>query len=165
MTPNEINRLSHRFYPEYRSFALHLTHDEESAADLLQEAIYLILKNHERFTRGTNLQAWIKTIIRNTFISSYRKQKRRQEISEEYFHQPDDWMNKVTAANPAEGALGAEEIMTRVEALPEIYRRAFLLHYNGLKYKDIATLTNVPVGTAKSRVWTARNLLREKVIR
>ncbi len=63
MTPHEISRLSHRFYPEYRSFALNLTRDEESAADLLQETIYLVLKNHERFTKGTNLQAWVKTII------------------------------------------------------------------------------------------------------
>jgi RNA polymerase sigma-70 factor (ECF subfamily) len=164
MTPHEINRLSSRFYPEYRSFALNLTRDEESAADLLQEAIYLVLKNHERFTKGTNLQAWIKTIIRNTFISGYRKNKRRQEITEEHLH-PNDWMNKTIANNPAESSLGAEEIMTRIEALPEIYRRAFLLHYNGIKYKDIAVLTNVPVGTAKSRVWTARNMLREQIVR
>lgn len=164
MTPHEINHLSHRFYPEYRAFALNLTRDEESAADLLQEAIYLVLKNHERFTKGTNLQAWVKTIIRNTFISGYRKNKRRQEIAEENLR-PDDWMNKTTANNPAESSLGAEEIMSRIEQLPEIYRRAFLLHYNGLKYKDIATVTDVPIGTAKSRVWTARNMLREKVSR
>jgi RNA polymerase sigma-70 factor (ECF subfamily) len=164
MTPAEIQRLSTGFYPEYRSFALNLTRDEESAADLLQEAIYLVLKNHERFIRGTNLQAWIKTIIRNTFISDYRKQKRRQELTEEHLHQ-DDWMNKTIDRNPAESSLGAEEIMERIKALPEIYRRAFLLHYNGMKYKDIATITNVPIGTAKSRVWTARNMLRERVKR
>jgi DNA-directed RNA polymerase specialized sigma24 family protein len=72
-------------------------------------------------------------------------------------------MNKTTDKNPAESDLGAEEIMERIQALPENFRRAFLLHYNGMKYKDIATLTNVPVGTAKSRVWTARNLLRERI--
>ena len=160
MTPREIQRLSHRFYPEYRPFALHLTRDEDTAADLLQEAIYLILKNHDRFGKGTNLQAWVKTIIRNTFISGYRKQKRRQEISEEHFHDQTDWMNVTVTANPAEAELGAEEINARIEALPPIYRRAFRLHFNGMKYKDIATLTDVPVGTAKSRVWTARKMLK-----
>lgn len=164
MTPLEINHLSRRFYPEYRSFAFKLTRDEESAADLLQEAIYLVLKNHERFTKGTNLQAWIKTIIRNTFISGYRKQKRRKEITEEHLHQ-EVWMNKTTDQNPAESDLGAEEIMARIEELPNNFRRAFLLYYNGMKYKDIASITNVPVGTAKSRVWTARNMLREQVKR
>jgi len=57
------------------------------------------------------------------------------------------------------------KIMARVEALPPNFRRAFLLHYNGMKYKDIATITNVPVGTAKSRVWTARNMLRDRIKR
>ena len=164
MTPHEINYLSRRFYPEYRSFALHLTRDEDTAADLLQETIYLILKNHERFTKGTNLQAWVKTIIRNTFISGYRKQKRRQEITDEYLH-PSDWMNQTTDRNPAESELGAEEIEARIEALPAMYRRAFRLYLNGMKYKDIAQLTQVPIGTAKSRVWTARNLLKEQVQR
>ena len=164
MTPHEINYLSRRFYPEYRSFALHLTRDEDTAADLLQETIYLILKNHERFTKGTNLQAWVKTIIRNTFISGYRKQKRRQEITDEHLH-PSDWMNQTTDRNPAESELGAEEIEARIEALPAMYRRAFRLYLNGMKYKDIAQLTRVPIGTAKSRVWTARNLLKEQVQR
>lgn len=164
MTHQEIQHISHRFYPEYRPYALTLTRDEDQAADLLQEAIYLILKNHERFARGTNLQAWVKTIIRNVFITGYRKGKRRQEITEE---QPpaSNWSNQLSTPNPAESRLGAEEIMAQVESLPEIYRRAFLLHFNGMKYKDIATLTEVPIGTAKSRVWTARNMLREKIAR
>lgn len=164
MTNKEIQQISHRFYPEYRPYALTLTRDEDRAADLLQEAIYLVLKNHERFTSGTNLQAWIKTIIRNVFITGYRKGKRRQEITAE---QPpaSNWSNQTTELNPAESDLGAEEIMGQIESLPEIYRRAFLLHYNGMKYKDIATITNVPIGTAKSRVWTARNILRERIKR
>lgn len=164
MTPEEITYLSQRFHPEYRPFALTLTRDEDRAADLLQEAIYLVIKNHERFTQGTNLQAWVKTIIRNVFITGYRKGKRRQEITEEDVP-ASNWSNKITADNPAEADLNAEAIMERIEALPEIYRRAFRLHLNGIKYKDIATMTGVPIGTAKSRVWTARNMLREKLER
>lgn len=164
MTPEEITYLSQRFHPEYRPFALTLTRDEDRAADLLQEAIYLVIKNHERFTQGTNLQAWVKTIIRNVFITGYRKGKRRQEITEEDVPTT-NWSNKTTADNPAEADLNAEAIMERIEALPEIYRRAFRLHLNGIKYKDVATMTGVPIGTAKSRVWTARNMLREKLER
>lgn len=164
MTPQEIDHISNRFYPEFRPYALTLTRDEDKAADLLQEAIYLVIKNHERFTNGTNLQAWVKTIIRNVFITGYRKTKRRREITEE---QPpaSNWANQTTELNPAESDLGAEEIMARIEELPQIYRRSFLLHFNGMKYKDIAKITDVPIGTAKSRVWTARNLLRERVKR
>jgi RNA polymerase sigma-70 factor (ECF subfamily) len=162
MTSEEISRLSTRFHPDYRPFAMTLTRDEDKAADLLQEAIYLVIKNHERFTQGTNLQAWIKTIIRNVFITGYRKGKRRQEISEENVPAT-NWANQTTEMNPAMSTLGAEEINARIDSLPKIYRRAFRLHINGIKYKDIATMTNVPIGTAKSRVWTARNMLREKI--
>lgn len=164
MTTEEIHYLSQRFHPEYRSFALTLTRDEDRASDLLQEAIYLIIKHHERFRQGTNLQAWIKTIIRNVFITSYRKGKRRQEIAEENIP-GNNWSNLTATHNPAEGLLGAEDIQQHIEALPEIYRRAFRLHLNGIKYKDIATMTNVPVGTAKSRVWTARKMLKASIKR
>lgn len=161
MTAPELRQLSHRFYPEYRPFALHLTRDEDRAADLLQEAIFLILKNHDRFGKGTNVQAWVKTIIRNLFITGYRKTKRRREIAEAHFHDETDWMNRETTTNAAEAELGAEAIEAQILALPPAFRRAFRLHMNGMKYKDIAALTGVPVGTAKSRVWTARKLLKD----
>lgn len=162
MSPQEISTLSTGFYPEYRPFALTLTRDEDKAMDLLQEAIYLVLKNHERFVSGTNIQAWIKTIIRNVFITGYRKGKRRQEIVEEDVP-ASNWANRTIADNPALARLSAEDILEKVEALPEIYRRAFKLYYNGLKYQEIANITGVPIGTAKSRVWTARQTLREGV--
>ena len=162
MTTQEVLSLSNNFMPRYRAFALNLTRDEQQAADLLQEAIYLVLKNHERFVQGTNLQAWIKTIIRNLFISDYRKAKRRQEITAEEVPAT-NWAFRAVEDNAALATLGAQEILEHVEALPEIYRRAFRLYYNGMKYKDIASLTGVPLGTAKSRVWTARNMLRERI--
>ena len=162
MSPQEIDTLSQEFYPDYRPFALTLTRDEDRAMDLLQEAIYLILKNHERFTSGTNIQAWIKTIIRNVFITGYRKNKRRDEIVEQDVP-TSNWANRSIADNPALANLSAEDIMEKVDALPEIYRRAFKLYYNGLKYQEIADITGVPIGTAKSRVWTARQQLRAAV--
>ena len=160
MSPQEINTLSQEFYPEYRPFALTLTRDEDRAMDLLQEAIFLILKNHERFISGTNIQAWIKTIIRNVFITGYRKQKRRDEIVEVEVP-ANNWANRSIADNPVLAQLSADDIMAKVDALPAIYRKAFKLYYNGHKYQDIAAMTQVPIGTAKSRVWTARKLLRE----
>ena len=159
MSPQEINTLSNGFYPEYRPFALTLTRDEDKAMDLLQEAIYLVLKNHERFVSGTNIQAWIKTIIRNVFITGYRKGKRRQEIVTEDVPVT-NWANRTIEDNPVLANLSAEDIMNKVESLAPIYRRAFKLYNNGLKYQEIANITGVPIGTAKSRVWTARQQLR-----
>jgi RNA polymerase sigma factor (sigma-70 family) len=162
MTPQELSTISQGFYPEYRSFALTLTRDEDRAADLLQEAIYLILKHHEKYTKGTNLRAWIKTIIRNLYISNYRRGKRRQSLTE---NRPpaEGWMTHKVTDNPAEANLNAEGIMEFVEQLPERFRRSFLLHYQGVKYEDIAAITGVPIGTAKSRVFTAKRMLKEKL--
>lgn len=162
MSPQEIHQISQGFVPQYRPFALTLTRDEDRAADLLQEAIFLVLKNHERFVAGTNLHAWIKTIIRNVFITDYRKSKRRQEIVNEEVP-TSNWANRSVADNPALADLSAEDLLSLVDALPEIYRRAFKLYYNGLKYQEIADITEVPIGTAKSRVWTARKMLRDRL--
>jgi RNA polymerase sigma-70 factor (ECF subfamily) len=140
--------------------ALSLTRDEEEAKDLLQEAIYLIIKHRSSYQSDANFVGWVMTVIRNTFKSNYRKEKRRAQLLDR--DMPDGvWLGVRTTINPAPGALGAEEIMVMVNALPKIYREAFLLFYQGLKYKEIAVRTAVPIGTAKSRVFTARKILQE----
>lgn len=80
MTIEEIKYLGQSHQSEFRSLALTLTRDEDRARDLLQEAIYLVLKNRNSFRPGSNYVAWVKTIIRNTFISEYRRGKRRREL-------------------------------------------------------------------------------------
>lgn len=162
MTPQEINLISSRFIPQYRAFAINLTRDEEKAADLLQEAIYLIVKNHQRFVEGTNLHAWIKTIIRNLFISDYRKEKRRREISEAEVPTT-NWSHQSQTANDGETNMAVAEIQEYIDELSPIYRKAFNLYVAGYKYQKIADLTGVPLGTAKSRVFTARRMLRERL--
>lgn len=164
MTLLEIQQLGYQHYPELLAFAISLTRDEERARDLLQDAFFLLLKHREKFTAGSNFRAWAKTVIRNTFLTGYRKRKRRERLREEYAVTP-DWVDPGSTTNPAESQLGAEYILEVVDQLPERYRRAFLLHYHGAKYRDIASWTGVPVGTAKSRVFTAKALLREALER
>ncbi len=164
MTINEVQDLGQRHLSEFRALALTLTHDEERARDLLQDVSYLMLKHRDTFKAGTNFSAWAKTIIRNTFISDYRQQKRRRELV--IRDRPEaGWIGDHAITNPAESHMGAEEIMVMVNELPAKYRRAFLLHYRGVKYKDIARMMNIPLGTAKSRVFTARKMLKEQLLR
>ena len=147
-------------YPEFRAFALHLTRDEERARDLLQDTIYLVLKNWRTFQEGSNFRAWVKTILRNVFLSGYRRVQRRADLINR--DQPQsDWFGDAVAKNPVEGQLGADEIMGLIERLPNVNRRAFLLHYRGYRYHEIARMTGAPVGTAKSRVHSARVQLRK----
>ncbi|MEL7163450.1 MAG: RNA polymerase sigma factor [Bacteroidota bacterium] len=160
MSIEEVKQLGQQHRSEFRALALTLTRDEERAKDLLQDAIYQILKHKDSFRPGTNFVAWVKTIIRNTFLSGYRRQQRRRTLVER--DQPTgQWLGERTVDNSAESALGTEEIMDLIEQLPARYRQAFLLHYQGIKYREIALRTGVPIGTAKSRVHTARVQLRQ----
>ena len=148
--------------PEYRSLAYSLTQNEEHARDLLQEATYLILKSWDSFQPGSNFAAWAKTIIRNAFITDYRKVKRRRGLIER--DQPQQtWTGERVVDNLAEQDMTITEINRLIDQLPPSYRRAFRLHLNGVKYKDIAVITNSPIGTAKSRVNTARRLLKTEL--
>ena len=162
MTIQEVQQLSQKHQGEFKSLALTLTHDEERARDLLQDVIYLVLKHRESYKTGTNFVAWVKTIIRNTFISEYRQKKRRRELVQRDRPRK-TWLGDHAIENMAESTLGVEELMQFIGELPDDYRRSFLLHFQGNKYKDIARIMNVPIGTAKSRVFAARTLLKARL--
>lgn len=151
-----------RHLPEFRAFALRLTHDEDRAGDLLQDAVYLVLKNWRSFQPGSSFTAWAKTILRNVFISGYRQQRRRGDLLDRD-RPPHAWLTDTTTANDAEGGLSTSEILHLIEALPAANRRAFHLHLRGFRYHEIARLTDCPVGTAKSRVHSARKTLRRQL--
>lgn len=162
MTTQQLHQLGESHRAEFQSFALQLTKDEERAKDLLQDAIYLAIKHRAGFQPGTNFRAWVKTIIRNSFLTAYRRSSRRSGLIAK--DRPSQgWLSAGHVANRAESTLGAEEIMTRIERLPRIYREAFLLQFRGVKHKDIARRMGVPVGTIKSRVHTARRILSEQL--
>ena len=150
--------------PDLRAFALHLTQDEERARDLLQDAYLLILRHYQSFTAGTNFRAWAKTIVRNTFLSDYRKGQRRQQLRTAR-PPAEGWMTTTTILNTGEETLHRDDILRAVATLPRIYREAFTYYLRDLSYREISLRTGVPVGTAKSRVFTARQLLRANLQR
>lgn len=162
MSIHEFITLGQRHLPEMEAQALRLTKNAEAAKDLLQEAAYWAFRNRTHFKEGTNFRAWSLAIIRNTFLSDYRKSKRRSDLLKEQPPQQ-GWSTGEITYNPAEGVLDAQTIMGIVQTLPVIYRHPFLLHFEGIKYREIANRLGIPVGTAKSRVFTARQLLRDKV--
>ncbi|MBC6995090.1 RNA polymerase sigma factor [Neolewinella lacunae] len=162
LTVQELKQMGQEHLPEFRALALQLTADRDAAEDLLQDTIFLILKYRDQFEAGSNFSAWVKTIIRNTFITDYRKKKRRKELLDKA-KSLEFWTGDRITYNQAESSLGAEEIMGLIEALPSIYRRAFQLFCQGMKYQEIALLTGVPIGTAKSRVFTARQELKKQL--
>lgn len=148
-----------------RPFALSLTRDMESAKDLLQETLYRALANKEKYNAGTNIKAWMYTIMRNIFINNYRRAVKQHTI---FDSTPNDYLldhNQFTTVNPAEDNLSVKDILQAVHHLPEIFRNPFQLYFEGYKYHEIADILTEPLGTIKSRIHFARKLLKQQISR
>jgi RNA polymerase sigma factor (sigma-70 family) len=148
-----------------RPFAFTLTRDQESAKDLVQETLFRALANKEKYHIGTNIKAWMYTIMRNIFINNYRRKSKQQTI---FDHTANDFLldtNQVTIANEAIATLNMKEVQEAIHKLPEIFRNPFLLYFDGYKYHEIADMLKEPLGTIKSRIHFARKLLKTQIER
>jgi RNA polymerase sigma factor (sigma-70 family) len=148
-----------------KPFAVTLTHDSEDAKDLFQETLYRALANKEKYNVGTNIKAWLYTIMRNIFINNYRRKSRQSIVLDST---PNDFFinfNQVTTANEAINNINTKEIHEAIFNLPEIFKNPFLLYYDGFRYHEIADMLHEPLGTIKSRIHFARKLLRAEIER
>jgi RNA polymerase sigma-70 factor (ECF subfamily) len=148
-----------------KPFAFTLTRDNESARDLLQETLYRALANKEKYSVGTNIKAWLYTIMRNIFINNYRKNARQVVILDGTANEFLINSQQYTTTNLAEINLNLKAVMAAVHNLPEIFRNPFMLYFEGYKYHEIADMLKEPLGTIKSRIHFARKLLKEQVSR
>lgn len=155
---SHFDSLQHKLLP----FAYRLTNNLEDAKDLIQETALRAYNNKDKFEVGTNFRAWVTTIMRNTFINIYRKKKNRATSSE-----PTDsyvFVNENHAVdNSAHSNMTMVELDSIMKSLDYIYRKPFLLFYEGYKYEEIAENMNLPIGTVKSRIFFARQKLMETI--
>ncbi|WP_445501909.1 sigma-70 family RNA polymerase sigma factor [Microvirga sp. G4-2] len=137
--------------PSLRAFAISLSGQVDKADDLVQDTLLRALSNLHRFERGTNLNAWLFTILRNLFRSEYRK--RRREIAD-----PDGSYARRLKVQPQQGShLDFEDFRTALSRLPSDQREALLLvGASGFSYEEAARICGCAVGTIKSRVNRAR---------
>jgi RNA polymerase sigma-70 factor (ECF subfamily) len=148
-----------------KPFAINLTRDTEAANDLYQETLYKALANKEKYNAGTNIKAWLFTIMRNIFINNYRRRAKQKTI---FDSTPNDYLinlKQASIANSAETNLRMKEINGAIQQLPEIFKTPFLLYFDGYKYNEIADVLHEPLGTIKSRIHFARKLLKEQISR
>ena len=142
--------------PALRAFALSLTRESASADDLVQDTIVKAWTNIEKFQAGTNLRAWLFTILRNTFYSARRKTRR--EVSDT------DGIHAARQATRPEhdGRLAMNDFKVAFEQLPDEQREALILvGGSGFSYEEAASMTGVAVGTVKSRANRGRRRLAE----
>jgi RNA polymerase sigma-70 factor (ECF subfamily) len=142
--------------PHLRAFAISLTGKVDQADDLVQEAILRGLSHLDSFTPGTDLQAWLFTILRNLFYTSLRK--RRREVED-----PDGMMAGMLSAPPEQhGRLDLDDLRTALGRLSVEQREALLLvGAEGMSYEEAAAICEVNIGTIKSRINRARTRLAE----
>jgi len=148
-----------QYRPLLTGFALSLTKDRDAAEDLMQETYLKALTRKDQFRPGTNLRAWLSTIMRNLFINQYRKQKRRK--TEPTDLNQVDFLDTPTVDNEGVSNLTVQEIQSAIDLLEEKFRGPILLLMRGYAYEEIAEYYAAPVGTIKSRIFHARRKLQK----
>jgi len=165
MSVLEFNRILLSNAEFLKPFAITLTHDNEAAKDLYQETLYRALANQDKYNSGTNIRAWLYTIMRNIFINNYRRKAKQSTL---FDNTPNEYLlnlNQGAVANEAIADINLKEVQKAIHGLPEIFRNPFLLYFDGFKYHEIADMLNEPLGTIKSRIHFARKLLKTQITR
>src|SRR6516162_4487942 len=140
MSSVEFNQLLVNNADFLKPFAITLTRDAEAAKDLFQETLYRALANKDKYNVGTNIKAWLYTIMRNIFINNYRRKSKQKTI---FDNTPNEFLlnnNNVAISGTAESNLRLKDIQGAIYNLPELFRNPFLLYFEGFKYHEIADM-------------------------
>lgn len=164
MTASDFNYLVIAHSEHLRPYAANLTKNPEDANDLYQETMLRALLNKDKYEFGTNLKAWLYTIMRNIFINAYRRNKRFSKVDSETANEI-VINNHRTVDNDGWSNLRLSEIKAAIDNLPNLFRLSFELYYTGYKYQEIAEVLCEPLGTIKSRIHFARKILVKQLDR
>jgi RNA polymerase sigma-70 factor (ECF subfamily) len=142
--------------PDMRAFALSLCHRRDRVDDLVQEALLRAIGNIQSFTPGTNMTAWLFTILRNNFINECRKNRHEVSDVEGYF------VGTMTSQPEQDMRLQLDDFRDALAQLPDDQREAVVLvGAAGLSHEEAAKICRCAVGTIKSRVYRGRMRLAE----
>ena len=163
MTALEFNHRIIVLQPTLKLYTRRFTVDKEESEDLLQDTILKALSNKEKFTQNTNFKAWLYTIMKNTFINKYRKDSKTKphldNTKDLYYLNVADTH---TFSSPGSG-MEYKEIMALMNELKDIYLIPFKMYFDGYKYHEISEEMNIPLGTVKTRIFYARQYLKDRM--
>jgi RNA polymerase sigma factor (sigma-70 family) len=161
------------FLPHIHSmynFGYRLTLDRDDAKDLVQDTYFKAYRFIESFQRGTNAKAWLFRILKNSFINDYRKKTKEpgkvdyQEV--EAYYNSDEVNRQITPdlrVDSLKDMIG-DEISNALNSLDVDFRTVIILcDLEGFKYEEMAKILDIPIGTVRSRLHRARQLLKEKL--
>lgn len=163
------------FMPQINSmynFAFRLTNDEDDAQDLVQDTYMKAFRFISSFEQGTNAKAWLFRILKNSFINDYRKKSKEpskvdyQEVETTYNSEESGDFQQHTVdlrADTVQDMIG-DEVANALNSLPVDFRTVIILcDIEGFTYEEMAKILDIPIGTVRSRLHRARNLLKEKL--
>ena len=163
---NEFLPLVHAMY----NFAYRLTLDRDDAKDLVQDTYMKAFRFIESFQTGTNAKAWLFRILKNSFINDYRRKSKEpnkvdyQEV--ETYYNSEDVNRQITADLRVESLkdMIGDEISNALNSLEVDFKTVIILcDLEGFKYEEMAKILDIPIGTVRSRLHRARQLLKEKL--
>jgi RNA polymerase sigma-70 factor (ECF subfamily) len=146
-----------------RPFAFNLTKSREESEDLIQDTFFRAIANKEKFEEGTNIKAWLFTIMRNIFINNYRRNQKRNTVTDTSDNQYLLNSTKKIERNDSERSFIAEDIQKAMVEVSNDFTEPFMMYYNGYKYQEIAEKLDLPLGTVKSRIFFARKELQSRL--
>lgn len=161
------------FMPHINSmynFAYRLTLDQDDSKDLLQDTYLKAYRFIDSFQKGTNAKAWLFRILKNSFINDYRKKSKEpskvdyQDV--ETYYNSEDVDRQITPDLRVEALrdMIGDEISNALNSLDVDFRTVIILcDLEGFKYDEMAKILDIPIGTVRSRLHRARNLLKEKL--
>ncbi len=153
------------------NFAFKLTNDEDDANDLVQDTYLKAFRFINSFERGTNAKAWLFRILKNSFINDYRKRSREpskvdyQDVETTYNSTEDAEIEATTdlRTETVQDMIG-DEVANALNSLPVDFKTVIILcDIEGFTYEEMAKILDIPIGTVRSRLHRARNLLKEKL--
>lgn len=152
------------------NFAYRITYDEDTAKDLLQDTYYKAFKFIDSFHEGTNAKAWLFRILKNSFINEFRKKNKEPSMIDyqdvETYYNSDDVNEVITndlRVEVLQGMIG-DEVSNALNSLAVDFRIVIILcDLEGFTYEEMSKILDIPIGTVRSRLHRARNLLREKL--
>ena len=146
-----------------KSFALKLTMDPEDAKDLMQDTLLKAIKYKDKFVSSTNLKGWLCVILKNTFINSYRRNVRKNDLIGRAFDLAKDEIQSTIYLNTTESQINYKDLMQVINSLKDEFKIPFIRFVDGYKYKEISEELEIPIGTVKSRIFIARKEIMGKL--
>ncbi len=151
-----------------KTFAYYLTYNDNDANDLVQETYMKAFRFAEKFDKGTNAKAWLFRILKNAYINDYRKKSKQPDRVDFEdvinYHKSDDVSDNkyLNLKEESIEEMMGDEITKAINSLPPEFRTVILLaDIEDFSYKEISKIIDVPIGTVRSRLFRARNTLKD----